>query len=363
MPRVGLYLGTVDDPTENIERLLTDWVEYLADSVDLEAFGSAPFPGQPNQNYRKIETTPRDARTPFGKIFNVYRDGIEYINERNPDVVINIWKYHTHAPGIALAGWHKDTPIITRVTGDVYHEYEQYSGLKRIGVFLLDNVLGYIPPKLSDKIIALGPFEREEVVKRGIAPEDVVLLPPPVPDSEKFFPPDDRSRYKADLGLPTTSPIALYVGRISEQKGIPFLVEAMRAVLSEKEMTFVLVGEGPSTRGLKEEFGEYIVLPGQIPHKYIDMYYKAADLYVHSSPFEGVPLVILEALSCGLPVVARPAGDIPFILRDQDLVTHPEEMADWILDEPKQSVLKNEEYFTEEYQSRTLNKLISGLVE
>lgn len=361
MVKVGIYLGTIDDSTENIERLVTDWGDYLGDTVDLEAFGSAPFPGHLNQNYKKVNTTPRQSRTPFGKITDVFRDGIEYINKRNPDVIINIWKYHTHAPGIALAGWHTDTPTITRVTGDVYHEYEQYVGYKRFGVYLLDNVIGYLPPHLSDKIITLGPYEKNEVIKRGTAPEHIVILPPPNPDPNKFFPPKEKCSYKTDLGLPTTSPIALYVGRISDQKGMAFLIEAMRDVLSKKEMTFVLVGKGAKARNLKQEFGENVLLPGQIPHKYIDMYYKAADLYIHPSPFEGVPLVILEALSCGLPSVARPVGDIPFILRDQDLVNDPKEMADWIVDEPTESILKNEEYFTDQFQTNTIIDLVISL--
>lgn len=362
MSRVGLYLGTADDPVENIVRVLTDWGRYIGENVDLEVFGSASPPPNLSEYYNEVRITPRKSKTPFGKIFNSYRDGVEYINKRNPDVLISPWKYHTHAPGIALAGWRTDIPTVTRITGDVYEEYKHYQGAKRVGIFFLDNILGHIPPKLSNKMIALGPYEKSQVTNRGMPQNDVTLLPPPKPTSSRFSPPDDKSKCKNELDLPPDVPIGLFVGRITEEKGMPFLVDVINAVLAEMEMMFILVGEGPFSSKLEGQFNENVILPGQIPHNQIDLYYKAADVYVHPSPYEGIPLVILEALSCNLPVVSRPAGDIPFILSDSNIATSPEEMANKLLAGQISQSSKNSKYFTESYQKQALNEIVSGLL-
>lgn len=361
MKRVGIYLGSINDPTENIERLLYDWGEYLDDEIELEAFGSAPVPESARGHFTKQETQERTAKTPFGKVLNSYRDSVEYIIAHEPDVILSIWKYHTHAPGVAVAGWRANIPTVTRVTGDVYNEYQHYRGPKRAGVYLLDNIIGSLPPKLSDKMIALGPFEQQEVINRGISADDVVLLPPSKPQSNHFSKPVEKDIYKKEIGLPRNTPIALFVGRISDEKGMPFLAEVIRSVLPQQDMRFVLVGEGPYMQDLKEEFGEFVILPGQIPHNRIHLYYKSADMYVHPSAYEGIPLVILEALSCGLPVVARPAGDIPFILDESDIAVTPQEMAEWILDRPDSSNWNNMGYFTDQYQCETLQDLFSNI--
>ncbi|WP_114577212.1 glycosyltransferase [Saliphagus sp. LR7] len=361
MVRVGLYLGSKNDPIGNIEQVFADWGEYIGSDFDLEAFGSAPSPQHLHKYYTRVETTQRGSRTPFGEIYDAYKSTVEYAKSRNPDVLINVWKYHTHAPGVAIAGRREGVPTVTRITGDVYNEYHYYNGAKRVGLYFLGNVLGHIPPKLSNKMIALGPYERNQATARGISHDDVVLLPPPKPGSDRFSPPENRGGYKEDLGLPSDSTVALFVGRLTGEKGMPFLADVMRTVLAKQDMTFVLVGEGPFSQELKEEFGEDVILPGKVPHDVIDEYYKAADTYVHPSPYEGVPLVILEALSCGLPVVARPAGDIPFIVDGGNLVTESDEMADWLLQGPHPPSWKNQEYFTDEYQSQALRKLVSEL--
>lgn len=361
MTRVGVYLGSVNDPTENIERVLHDWGKYLDDAIELEAFGSAPVPETARDYFTKQKTRERTAKTPFGKVLNSYRDSIEYITTHEPDVILSIWKYHIHAPGVAVAGWQSNIPTVTRITGDVYNEYQHYQGLKRAGAYLLDNIIGSLPPKLSNKMIALGPFEQQEVINRGISADDVVLLPPPKPASNNFSKPCDKENYQKEINLPRNTPIALFVGRISDEKGMPFLAEVIRFVLSQQNMRFILVGEGPCKQYLKKEFGEFVILPGQVPHNRIHLYYKAADMYVHPSAYEGVPLVILEALSCGLPVVARLAGDIPFILDDSDIATQPQEMAEWILDWPNSSNWNNMEYFTDQYQRQTLQDLFLNI--
>src|SRR3546814_12112350 len=79
------------------------------------------------------------------------------------------------------------------------------------------------------------------------------------------------------------------------------------------------VGDGPARSALARRrdehgLGERVILAGARPHAELATWMQAADLLCLPSHSEGVPNVVLEAMSCGLPVVATPVGGIPELL-------------------------------------------------
>lgn len=125
-------------------------------------------------------------------------------------------------------------------------------------------------------------------------------------------------------------------------------------------MLFVLAGEGPYHDEFASKFSDDLVkLAGYVPHEEIHRYYKAADVYVHPSPYEGIPLVLLEAMNCGVPAISRPAGDIGFLT--PNIVETPAAMAAMILVRDWTEEWLNKEYFTTQYQERALNELVDSL--
>lgn len=119
--------------------------------------------------------------------------------------------------------------------------------------------------------------------------------------------PPDRAGVRHELGLPEGCSLVLTVGRFTPQKNYPVLLDAVPAVLTvHPEAQFVWVGQGPlwdrlremvQTRGL----ARYVHLVGQ--RSDVPRLMTAADLFVLPSQFEGLPLVVLEAMASGLPVV------------------------------------------------------------
>ncbi len=100
------------------------------------------------------------------------------------------------------------------------------------------------------------------------------------------------------LGLPEAGPVALFVGRFVEKKGLP-VIEAMAR--QRPAVTFALAGHGaadPRTWGLPN-----VRVFGSLAGPAIADLYRAADVLVLPSVGEGFPLVIQEALACGLAVV------------------------------------------------------------
>ena len=139
-----------------------------------------------------------------------------------------------------------------------------------------------------------------------------------------------------------------------------FLTDVIEHVSNNSGITFLLIGDGPYRELLTERFNEVVLAPGYVPYSEIDRYYKAADVYAHPSQYEGIPLVILEALSTSLPVIARQAGDIESVT--PNVVESPEEMAHRILYEEYDAEWLNRERFTIEYQQRTIERILSQIM-
>jgi len=359
--RIGVYLGVSGDPTDNVAEALRGVGRCLS-AHELDAFGTASLPASIREYYTSIPTTQRSPRTPYTRILATYRDCREYVRRRSPDVLFQMWKYQTHAPGVALAGHRTNTPVVTRLAGDVFREHRGYAGVKKAGIFLLDNVLGRIPIPASDKMIVFGPYGASQARARGLDPDDIVTIPPPGELDGRFSPPSDKSACRRTLDLPTDRDIALFVGRLSRLKGMEFLADVIDRVVRERDVLFLLAGEGPYHETFDAQFSDSVVRPlGYVPHDAIHRYYKASDVYVHPSPFEGIPLVLLEAMNCGVPVISRPAGDIPFLT--PNVAETPTEMAAMILQRDWSAEWLNEEYFTMQYQKRALDEILHSIAE
>jgi colanic acid/amylovoran biosynthesis glycosyltransferase len=132
---------------------------------------------------------------------------------------------------------------------------------------------------------------------------------------------------ETDVFLPSqrkqTGPLVfLSVGSLLPRKGHVYLLAACR-LLKEHGINFqcIIIGEGPQRnelQGLIQKYGieEKVKLVGSIPHEDVQIYYDKTDIFVLPSLNEGIPVVLMEAMSKGLPVVATRITGIP------ELVTH-----------------------------------------
>lgn len=116
--------------------------------------------------------------------------------------------------------------------------------------------------------------------------------------------------------------ILLFVGRLGKEKNIPFLLEAMRHLLENgQNVRLVIVAGGPEEENLKKMAAELgvasaITFAGRKPFDQVVQAYREADLFVFASMTETQGLVILEAMSTGLPVVAVRATGVEDVVED-----------------------------------------------
>ena len=171
---------------------------------------------------------------------------------------------------------------------------------------------------LVDGSIAYGFPAAPETRKREGAGSSLRRVPYGIPSRDGDFP--DRSAARDRLGLPGDRPVWLAVGRLSSEKGHADLIMALSEIdLSGASPVVVIVGEGgceSQLRGLiaHRNLQERVILAGYQAD--LRDYMTAADYFVLPSRWEAGPLVVLEAMSFGLPVVATDVGQVRSMIID-----------------------------------------------
>jgi len=122
------------------------------------------------------------------------------------------------------------------------------------------------------------------------------------------FAPLEKMDVRRKLGIAENAKVVLFAGSLSYSKGVDVIFACAQRM---PDVLFILVGDGL----LKTDI-ENCRFPGAFPHEEMPKWMNAADIFVLPSRSEGTPVVILEALSCGIPVVASRIGGCPDVIRD-----------------------------------------------
>jgi glycosyltransferase involved in cell wall biosynthesis len=141
-------------------------------------------------------------------------------------------------------------------------------------------------------------------------------------------PPDLAGRI--ERSRPEAAPLRLlFVGRISPQKNLPRLIEALRRM--EQPAELVVVGDGPELPEITRLVGRLrlgnVRLVGRTERSGLSAWYGWADVFVLSSDKEGMPLAALEAMSSGLPLVVTDVPGLRDLCSATGLVVPPDPLA------------------------------------
>jgi glycosyltransferase involved in cell wall biosynthesis len=121
----------------------------------------------------------------------------------------------------------------------------------------------------------------------------------------------DGDRFRKQFAIPEQQPLLLYVGRVAQEKNIPFLLEVMVRVAREIPSALLLItGEGPARETLEQQardlnLSNHVRFVGYLDRQgELEDCYSAADLFLFASRTETQGLVLLESMALGTPVVS-----------------------------------------------------------
>jgi glycosyltransferase involved in cell wall biosynthesis len=174
----------------------------------------------------------------------------------------------------------------------------------------------YIDCALADRIIAVSARTRDECKTEYRIPAEKMSVIHNGVDLEEFNPQIDRTRIRNRLSL-GNQPIILTVGASTIRKGIPYLLRSMASVAGKiRDAKLIVVGSMKYRRQMElltNELGiqHNVIFPEQVERAELPFYYSACDVVAVPSISEGFPMVVLEAMASGKPVVASRVGGIP----------------------------------------------------
>jgi glycosyltransferase involved in cell wall biosynthesis len=200
-------------------------------------------------------------------------------------------------------------------------------------VFVIRNLafrIGLYGRLLGNTVLSVNRSLVEFLVSRlGADPERVHFVPCPI-DTSVFRPISARKSLREKYGLPLDKPIVVYVGSLNSARGIIELITSFKSVLSQiPEAMFYISYPQHKTEGTYEaevlerirslKLQKNVIMSG--PSQNVEEIYNLADVMV--LPFNrpywiDPPLVVLEAMSCGVPIITTSVGAIGEVAKDND---------------------------------------------
>lgn len=178
-----------------------------------------------------------------------------------------------------------------------------------------------------DKVVAVSDKVKDALLKYIMCREKIATVYNGI-DIAKFGKTQDEGVLRRELGIPEDYCVIGTVGRLAEEKGHFYLMEAAKSVLQEQPKTvFLIVGDGPWRKRLEAKSREFevrlraksalvqrpFVFAGV--RKEMPAVYSAMDIFVLPSLREGLPMVLLEAMASRKPVLATSVGAVPKVVR------------------------------------------------
>ena len=248
------------------------------------------------------------------RLWCVYRPGLHMLTSlasyacymiwrRSEYDLIHVHQYGSHAAlAVALGGLLKK-PVVLKLTSTS----REGIGSNQAGRTWKDRVVTALLRKV-DLCIAPTGLAENEAIRFGIAAERIAVIPNGI-DITVYKPCEatERERLRARLGL-TTEQTALYMGRLSYAKNPEGLIDAWATLHANMpDARLLIVGDGPLRASVERriqryQLGDVITLVGEQVNT--PEWYAVADMFVLPSHYEGLSNSLIEAMSCGLPVVS-----------------------------------------------------------
>lgn len=345
-----------------IQTLIKVFIKYAPQEFDLRLVGTGSDKFQPILKWQTAELADREIS--FLPLFVLENDNVRgripttlkytaALLGRN--LASDFMHFHRLEPSLAAWNWqgektlfiHNDIHTQMQIVGDkkaiLWRRFPAaYFALERLLIRQFSQILSCNTdaaqfyrqhyPQISDRISYIKNFF----------------------DNETFYPltqalrQTQRLELAHKLGLAQETNFILFAGRLHPQKDPLLLIRAF-ATLNQPHTHLLIAGDGELAGAVRAEInrlglGERVTMLGAITQEELAQLHRIAHVFVSCSAYEGLPLVVLEALASGTPVVTTKCGETPKLLTADSGVVCEQSTPDCIADALRRVLLHPENY-------------------
>lgn len=246
--------------------------------------------------------------------------GIRLCSKKNYDVINAHFVIPSGLPAVFLAKMFRKPLVISIHGGDVYDPSKKWSPHRHSSLRMLINWL----LRQADHIVAQSSNTKENATRYYNYNGQIEIIP------LGFVQPQFQRVTRADLDLPEDQIILISVGRLVKRKGYEYAIRAVSQLVRQgHRVKYLILGDGPEERVLRDlarklKIEENIVFPGYVSEEVKYQYLSQSDVYLLPSLHEGFGICLLEAMHCGLPIVAtNNGGQIDFLVDGKNALLVP----------------------------------------
>lgn len=237
-----------------------------------------------------------------------------------------------HSMAYALPVLDSTPSLVTVYDLSFFREPERLTRLRRS---YLQGMVRYAVRK-ADRVLAISEAGKHELIDvLNVQPDKIDVAYPGISEQYRLLSEEQKLAFRARIQPPKR--YILHVGTIEPRKNLSTLLKAYAQLSSELQQAVKLVligGRGWQTEpifALIEQLGlkDNIILPGYIPDADLPFWYNCADLLAYPSVYEGFGIPIIEALACGLPVIASDTSSLPEAAGPHSLLLPAQDVSIW----------------------------------
>jgi glycosyltransferase involved in cell wall biosynthesis len=228
-----------------------------------------------------------------------------YLRNEHYDIV------HTHTSKAGLVGraasFYAGIPAIFHtVHGFAFHEESSWLAVKCY------SLLERLAAKWCSKIVTVSKYHRAWALDLGICKENHIVAIPNGISPERVTPSRERAAFRAELGVGPDEVVLVSAGRLAPQKGIEYLVDAVRMLGAQGvRPRVVLAGDGPMRAAIEQQ-----VRDNGLERQFVFLGFRtdiadilnAGDIAVMPTEREGLSISLLEAMAAGKPIITTTIG-------------------------------------------------------
>lgn len=344
-----------------IQTIVNLFIKYAPSEFDLKLVGTGNGQ-QPSLKWQKAEFAGREIS--FLPLFTLENDNIRGLIPTTLKYTSKLlgrcfasdfMHFHRLEPTLATLHWQGDKTLF--IHSDIHAQIQTQGDKKAImwrrfpaAYFALESLL----IRQFNQILSCNSNSADLCRQRYPNISDRIAYIKNSFDNEIFYPLShqereaQRHKLALRLGLVPETRFILFAGRLHPQKDPLLLVRAF-AALNEPDTHLLIAGDGELATKIRAEIGilrlaERVTMLGAVNQIELSKLHRICNVFVLTSVYEGLPLVVLEALASGTPVVTTRTGETPKLLTDDSGVVCDQSTPESIADSIRHVLLQPENY-------------------